>query len=186
MSNSAMKFDVREMFEGIRGMVSSAISGTSKTGLSTPSGMQVRIAVMSTLKGDAKNGKEIIQAIQLASGGSWVPKASAIYPLLEELTDEGLLAIKIEKERRTYSLTKAGKAALEEAMTKVQEKAAKPSQTGYNNNWLEMNATSLKAGAKLAQALTQVAQHGSEAQQKRAADLVDETRRKVYAILAED
>jgi len=185
MANSPMRFDVSEMIDGIRGMVSSAVSGASKMGSSTPSAMQVRVAVMSTIKSDAKNGKEVIQAIQLASGGTWVPKASTIYPLLEELTDEGLLSIKIEKELRLYSLTKAGKAALAEALTDMQDQTKKQAHNS-STNWIEMNTTSLKAGAKLAQALTQVAQHGSADQQKRAADLVDETRRKVYAILAED
>lgn len=180
-----MKFDVSEMIDGIRGMVTSAMSGANKMGSSTPSAMDVRVAVMSTLKGDAKNGKEVIQAIQLASGGTWVPKSSAIYPLLEELTDEGLVSIKIEKELRVYSLTKAGKAALAEAVNKVQEKKEKTNRPS-GNNWMEMSSTNLRAGAKLAQALTQVAQHGTADQQKRAAALVDETRRKVYAILAED
>lgn len=180
-----MKIDVSEMIDGIRGMVSSAMSGASRMGSSAPSAMDVRIAVMSVLKGDAKNGKEVIQAIQLASGGSWAPKSSAIYPLLEEMTDEGLVAIKIDKELRVYSLTKAGKASLVEALAKIEEKKNKPSSS-TGTNWLDMNTTNLKAGAKLAQALTQVAQHGTADQQKRAADLVDETRRKVYAILAED
>ena len=50
---------------------------------------------------------------------------------------------------------------------------------------MKTSSENLKAGAKLAQALSQVAQHGTTDQQKRAAELVDETRRKVYAILAE-
>jgi len=185
MSNSSMKFDVNEMIDGFRGMVASAMSGASRMSSSSPSAVDIRIAVMSVLKGDAKNGKEVIQAIQLASGGSWAPKSSSIYPLLEEMTDEGSVSIKIEKERRVYSLTKAGRAALDEALAKLEEMKNKPSRSS-SNNWLDMNTTNLKAGAKLAQALTRVAQHGTADQQKRAADLVDETRRKVYAILAED
>lgn len=179
-----MKFDVNEMLDGVRGMVASAMSGASRMSSSSPSAVDIRIAVMSILKGDAKNGKEVIQAIQLASGGSWAPKSSSIYPLLEEMTDEGLVSSKIEKELRVYSLTKAGKAALVEALAKLEEKKNKPSNV-TGTNWLDMNTTNLRAGAKLAQALTQVAQHGTADQQKRAAELVDETRRKVYAILAE-
>jgi len=178
-----MKFDVSEMIDGIRGMVSSAISGANRMGPNSPTDKNLRIAVMSVLKGDAKSGKEVIQAIQLASGGSWVPSASSVYPLLEELTDEGLLSTKIEKELRVYSLSKTGKTALTDELAKVEEKKTSNSS---GNNWLELNTTNLKAGAKLAQALTQVAQHGTADQQKRAADLVDETRRKIYAILAED
>ena len=43
-----------------------------------------------------------------------------------------------------------------------------------------------KAGAKLAQAVAQVAQAGTPDQSERAVAVIDEARRKVYAILAED
>ena len=43
-----------------------------------------------------------------------------------------------------------------------------------------------KSGAKLAQAAAQVAQVGTADQKKRAAELLDETRKRLYAILAED
>ncbi len=183
MANSSMKFDVSEVLDGIKGMVSSAMNGASKMGSNSPSAMDVRVAVMSVLKGDDKNGKEVIQAISLASGGAWTPKKSEIYPLLEELTDEGLVSIKIEKELRVYSLTKKGKAFLANALSKIEEKD-KP--TGSKTNWVEINSEGVKASVKLAQALAQVAQYGTPDQQKRATELVNETRRKVHAILAED
>lgn len=185
MANSPKNFDVSEMIDGLRGMVSSAMNGASKMSSNSPSAMDIRVAVMSVLKGDAKNGKEVIEAISLASGGTWTPKQSAIYPLLEELTDEELVAIKIEKELRVYSLTKKGKTYLADAMTKMQEKKEKSSSPS-KNNWVEINTAGVKASVKLAQALAQVAQNGTADQQKRATELVDETRRKVHAILAED
>jgi DNA-binding PadR family transcriptional regulator len=184
MSNSPMKFDVSEMIDGIRGMVSSAMNGANRMGSASPSAADLRIAVMSALKGDSKNGKEVIEAISIASGGTWTPKKSSIYPLLEELTDEELVAIKIEKELRVYSLTKKGKAYLAEELAKKQETKDKPASS--KNNWVEINSAGVKASVKLAQALAQVAQTGTPDQQKRATELVDETRRKVHAILAED
>ncbi len=179
-----MKFDVSEMIDGIRGMVSSAMNGSNRTGTAAPSAADLRMAVLSVLKGDAKNGKEVIQAISVVSGGTWTPKKSSIYPLLEELTDEELVAIKIEKELRVYSLTKKGKTYLAEELAKKQEAKDKPASS--KNNWVEINSAGVKASVKLAQALAQVAQTGTPDQQKRATDLVDETRRKVHAILAED
>lgn len=184
MANSSMKFDVSEVIDGIRGMVSSAMNSASKMGSKTPSAMDIRVAVMSVLKGDDKNGKEVIQAISLASGGAWTPKKSEIYPLLEELTDEGLVSIKIEKELRVYSLTKKGKVLLSDELSKIEEKKDNPN--GSKTNWVEINSEGVKASVKLAQALAQVAQYGTPEQQKRATELVNETRRKVHAILAED
>ena len=43
-----------------------------------------------------------------------------------------------------------------------------------------------KAGAKLAQAMSQVVHSGTPEQTERAIAIVDEARRKLYAILAED
>ncbi len=43
-----------------------------------------------------------------------------------------------------------------------------------------------RAGVKLAQATAQVAQNGTREQRQRAVELLDETRRRLYAILAED
>jgi DNA-binding PadR family transcriptional regulator len=179
-----MKFDVSEVIDGIKGMVSSAMTTSSKIGSKSPTAADLRIAVLSVLKGDAKNGKEVIQAISVVSGGTWTPKKSAIYPLLEELTDEELVAIKIEKELRVYSLTKKGKTYLADELAKKEEAKDKPSSS--KNNWVEINSAGVKASVKLAQALAQVAQTGTPDQQKRATELVDETRRKVHAILAED
>jgi DNA-binding PadR family transcriptional regulator len=179
-----MKFDVSELIDGIRGMVSSAMYGSNKMSSTSPSVSDLRLAVLSILKSDAKNGKEVIEAISIVSGGTWTPKKSSIYPLLEELTDEELVAIKIEKELRVYSLTKKGKAYLAEELGKKQETKDKPESS--KNNWVEINSAGVKASVKLAQALAQVAQSGTPDKQKRATELVDETRRKVHAILAED
>jgi DNA-binding PadR family transcriptional regulator len=179
-----MKFDVSEVIDGIKGMVSSAMNTSSKMGSKSPTAVDLKVAVLSVLKGDAKNGKEVIQAISVVSGGTWTPKKSAIYPLLEELTDEELVAIKIEKELRVYSLTKKGKQYLVDELAKKEEAKEKPASS--KNNWVEINSAGVKASVKLAQALAQVAQTGTPDQQKRATELVDETRRKVHAILAED
>jgi len=52
--------------------------------------------------------------------------------------------------------------------------------------WHERTAAVPKAGAKLAQAAAQVTQSGTREQQERAAAILDETRKRLYAILAED
>jgi len=178
-----MKFDLSEVVDGIRGLVTSAVSGAGNLVKNEPSDSEIRLAVLSVLAGGAKNGKEVIQAILLSSGGTWTPGANKIYPLLEVLHDEKLVSIKIEKELRVYSLTKEGKKVLEESAAKLKESEKVTPPT--DKNWMKTSSENLKAGAKLAQALSQVAQHGTPDQQKRAAELVDETRRKVYAILAE-
>jgi len=54
-------------------------------------------------------------------------------------------------------------------------------------SWGSERTTALpKAGAKLAQAIAQVATGGGQEQAERAVAVIDEARRKLYAILAED
>jgi hypothetical protein len=53
------------------------------------------------------------------------------------------------------------------------------------NRWFEEHTGVLKAGAKLAQAVTAVSQHATSEQQQRAIEILDEARRKLYEILAE-
>jgi DNA-binding PadR family transcriptional regulator len=54
------------------------------------------------------------------------------------------------------------------------------------DHWNERTAAVPRAGAKLAQAAGQVTQSGSREQQERAAAILDEARKRLYAILAED
>jgi len=55
-----------------------------------------------------------------------------------------------------------------------------------NDRWNERTSAVPRAGAKLAQAAAQVTQSGTREQQERAATILDETRKRLYAILAED
>jgi DNA-binding PadR family transcriptional regulator len=56
----------------------------------------------------------------------------------------------------------------------------------WNERWNERSSAVPRAGAKLAQAAAQVTQSGTREQQERAAAILDETRKRLYAILAED
>ena len=55
-----------------------------------------------------------------------------------------------------------------------------------NDHWNERTVAVPRAGAKLAQAAGQVTQSGTREQQERAAAILDEARKRLYAILAED
>jgi DNA-binding PadR family transcriptional regulator len=55
-----------------------------------------------------------------------------------------------------------------------------------NDHWNERTVAIPRAGAKLAQAAGQVTQSGTREQQERAAAILDEARKRLYAILAED
>ncbi len=66
--------------------------------------------VLSIVNRGPKNGAEIIDEIEKMSFGGWRPSPGSVYPLLEEMTEEGLIQ---KKEDGRYELTEKGKQELE-------------------------------------------------------------------------
>ena len=181
--NNSMNFDLRELVESARNALSSRM-GTMGPVMQKPSKTDLRLAVLNSLSGESKNGKEVIQAIAISSANTWVPSSSEVYPLLEELTDEGLLSIKIDGERRVYKVTKAGSKALAEETAK-REVMPESSAKTTSGSRVQQSGHLLKSSSALAHAISQVLQNGSPAQQDKANKAVEEARKKIYTILAE-
>ncbi|MEO8263833.1 MAG: PadR family transcriptional regulator, partial [Pseudolysinimonas sp.] len=99
-------------------------------------------------------------------------------PTLQLLADEGLVTAEQVGERKVYSLTDAGKEA-------AAQSATEPVQ-GRKAEEFSRRAALPPAGAKLAQAASQVVHSGTPEQADRAVAIIDDARRKLYAILAEE
>lgn len=140
----------------------------------------VRTAVLALLSEKPMHGYQIIQEIDTRSGGSWKPSAGSVYPTLQLLADEGLIVAEEANGRKTYSLTDAGRMVAEEAA------ASAPWETPAPQKEHAHRATALpKAGVELAQAAAQVARSGSPEQVAEAVEILDEARRRLYALLAQ-
>src|SRR5262249_24409847 len=74
----------------------------------------VRAAILALLSEGPRNGYQIMSEIEERSGGAWRPSPGAVYPALQQLADEGLVAAKESSGRRTFSLTEAGRRHIEE------------------------------------------------------------------------
>lgn len=61
------------------------------------------------------HGYEMIQEIAERSGGAWKPSPGSVYPTLQLLEDEGLIASETEGGKKLFSLTEAGREAAEAA-----------------------------------------------------------------------
>ena len=70
----------------------------------------VRAAVLALLAEQPMHGYQIIREIEERSGGSWKPSAGSVYPTLQLLADEGLISAEESNGRKTYALTEAGRA----------------------------------------------------------------------------
>lgn len=138
----------------------------------------VRIAVLALLAEKPMHGYQIIQEIEERSGGTWKPSAGSVYPTLQLLADEGLITAEEAGGRKTYALTDAGQVEADAAAGR-----SAPWETGPKES---ARATALpKAGMELAQAAAQVARTGTPEQVQQAVEVLDEARRRLYALLAQ-
>ncbi len=72
---------------------------------------EIRPLILAALARRPMHGYEVIQELEVQSGGRWRPSAGSVYPTLQQLSDEGLVTGSEIDGRRTYTLTDAGQAA---------------------------------------------------------------------------
>jgi DNA-binding PadR family transcriptional regulator len=140
----------------------------------------VRAAVLALLAEKPMHGYQIIHEIEERSGGAWKPSPGSVYPTLQLLADEGLIAAEESNGRKTYSLTAEGQKAAGAAADQPAPWEAPGARDGGRMSALP------KAGIALAQATAQVGRSGKPEQVDEAVAVLDEARRKIYAILAKD
>jgi DNA-binding PadR family transcriptional regulator len=141
----------------------------------------VRAAVLVLLDESPRNGYQIIQELTERSDGAWRPSPGSVYPILQQLEDEGLVEISSTVSGKTYVLTAQGKALVE----KDRATLGKPWETAAAD---VSDATSDLFGnlRQVVHSVRQVAMAGSEAQSRKAATILADARRSIYRLLAED
>ncbi|MEW1805102.1 PadR family transcriptional regulator [Pseudarthrobacter sp. NPDC080039] len=138
---------------------------------------EVRAAVLALLAERPMHGYQVIREIEERSGGSWKPSAGSVYPTLQLLADEGTISAEESNGRKIYSLTEAGR----------EEVAAHHGAAPWDPETTTAGTASLpRAGMELAQAAAQVGRTGSPDQVRQAVAVLDEARRRLYGILAQD
>jgi len=139
----------------------------------------VRAAVLALLAEKPMHGYQIMAEIEERTGGTWKPSPGSVYPTLQLLADEGLIRAEESNGRKTYSLTPEGLLVANEAG------AGAPWATQSGRSTSTKTGALPKAGIDLAQAIAQVGRSGNPAQVNEAVAVLEEARRKVYAILAQ-
>ncbi|GAA2871824.1 hypothetical protein GCM10010517_32150 [Streptosporangium fragile] len=140
----------------------------------------VRAAILALLTEAPRNGYQIIQEIERRSEGGWKPSPGAVYPALQQLTDEGLVLSEENEGRKTFSLTEAGRAYVADHPDEVRTPWEEMTPDVDESTW-ELADIARQA----AFAMAQILQTGSDAQIRQARKTLVETRRKLYQILAD-
>jgi DNA-binding PadR family transcriptional regulator len=140
----------------------------------------VRAAILALLAERPMHGYEMIKELEQRTDGAWTPSAGSIYPTLQMLEDEGLVRGEESEGKRRFALTDAG-------ASEQREKADGPSPWDAVRAGAAPEQIHLRDSiGKLHHAIGQVVHAADEDQRKRVRELLDETRRKIYAILAEE
>lgn len=125
------------------------------------------------------HGYEMIQEIAERSGGAWKPSPGSVYPTLQLLEDEGLISSASEGGKKLFSLTDAGRTAAEEGPEAPWEEASRGA------DW-EALGEIRQAGFGLMEAFGQVWRTGSKEQREKALTVINDARKKLYLILADE
>lgn len=111
------------------------------------------------------------------SNGAWRPSPGSIYPLLQQLADEGLVVSDEADGRRVFHLTEAGDEAAAGAL-------ARPpvwQQFAEAGGGIDLR----EAVGGPAAAARQVATTGTPEQATRAEEIITDARKRLYQLLAE-
>src|SRR5215469_5561534 len=87
---------------------------------------EVRLALLSLVSEGPSHGYELMKKLEERAGGMYRPSAGTVYPTLQLLEDEGLIASESQEGRRVYRLTEAGRrelARVEEEVAQIWRRA---------------------------------------------------------------
>jgi DNA-binding PadR family transcriptional regulator len=139
----------------------------------------VRIAILSLLSEQPRNGYGLIKEITDRSGGTWYPSPGSVYPTLQQLVDEELIESVGEGKRTDFQLTATGNEW-------VEAHADEHSRVWQSSDErMQADAGLHETIAKLMGVIHQLRFSATDEQRAKAIEKLDETRRALYAILAD-
>ncbi len=174
-------FDPRAFAFGMRGFGPFGFGGPHGRGGRRARRGDVRAAALLLLEEEPRNGYQLMQEIEERSGGAWRPSPGSIYPALSQLGDEGLVRSDEAAGRRAFELTDEGRAYVDE-----NREALGTPWDDAGGDMPEGLVELRKLMMALGMATMQVAQAGDEAQTAEARKVLEDARRALYGILAEN
>ena len=144
-----------------------------------------RVSLLDLLREGPRHGYDMIKELEQRSGGLYSPSPGSVYPTLQMLEDQGLVTSTTVDGKRTYRLTDAGYAFIEERKERTHD--------ARGRSWLESEhfGEELRSMGREAGELARSLRHAVRSytpdpqQMKEIRDVIGETRKRIEAILAE-
>ena len=144
----------------------------------------VRAAILDLFaeeEGRAWNGYQLIQEIPARTDGAWRPSAGSVYPALQQLEDEGLIAPQGTGRRRVYTLTDKGRGYVEAHADEL--RSSWDAAAGMTDDDAIEFRNLIR---QVMMAVMEVRRAGSAEQVAQARAVLAQARKSLYLILAED
>jgi DNA-binding PadR family transcriptional regulator len=140
----------------------------------------VPIAILTLLDERAMHGYEIITELETRSEGRWRPSPGAIYPTLDKLEAREMLVGTDVDGKRQFTLTDKGRTFLTSLRDAQGDDGSEPWEHRGTGGRGEMRRLMSELGGQV----RQVARFGTTEQRDAAKDVLEDAKRKLYAILA--
>lgn len=138
----------------------------------------IRVAILHLLSEEPMHGYQIMQELGERTDGLWTPSPGSVYPTLQQLEDEGLIKAEETQGKKVFGLTDVGR-------TKIDASSGTPPWerfgSEYSDGLVALRDTAFQVGG----AVMQIARAGSDEQVEKAREILEDSRRKIYQILAE-
>jgi DNA-binding PadR family transcriptional regulator len=141
----------------------------------------VRAAILALLAEEPRHGYAIMTELAERSGGLWRPSPGSVYPVLQQLQDEGLVTSTDSDGRKVFDLTAEGRRHVEEHAEELHE----PWEVADHGPRSRIQAL-MGASVALGAAVQQVARLSDDDQAAQALAVLEDARRAMYRILAGD
>lgn len=169
----------------LAGLFGMAEAGKAAKGAPKVRRGDVRSAILDVLSGGPMNGYQVIQQIAERSNGLWKPSPGSVYPTIQQLEDEGLVEGTSPEGRRLLQLTDSGRAYVAERAEELAE-TWRPFDEAQEPVEPHGGTADLKPViGQVMGAVWQVITTGTRQQQAEAAEILSETRRRLYTLLAD-
>lgn len=146
----------------------------------------IKFILLELLSETPRHGYELIKELEARYGGFRRLSPGSVYPTLQMLEEGGYLTSETTGGKRVYTITEEGTQLLTE---RHQQSAPGSPWDAFNNpmagksqEFIELR----KAATDLAAAVMQVARNGDAERMKRVRDRLDQVKREIYALLAEE
>jgi len=142
---------------------------------------ELRLALLALVRDEPRHGYELIKAIEELTGGEYAPSPGAVYPTLQMLEDEGMIAeAEAEGSKKPYEATVDGIAELDGRADEVDELMRRLSGMGERRSRVR-SPDLFRAMGNLASVLKNRAKAGKldKAAMDEIVDIIDEVAKRI-------